>query len=439
MAAGWETGADLIVGVRAIEVLDSRGNPTVEVHVAAKRGKGAAIAPSGASTGIFEAVELRDGGKRYGGKGVATAVSNVNKIIGPKLVGMHATDQVGLDSLMRKLDGTDDKHKLGANAIVATSMACAKAAASCLGLKTHEYLGARKRVVIPVPFCNVINGGKHAANGLAFQEYMVAPIGAKRFSEAMEATCSIYHTLGKKLQAKHGPGSTNVGDEGGYAPPFATVAEPLAFLEEVVEETGWKGKVFFALDLAASSFFENGKYLVDGKKLTPGELADVLSGLCKEYPIISIEDPFEENAFGDFASFTKKHPKIQVVGDDLLVTNTTRIKTALEQGACNALLLKPNQAGSLSEAVAAVETAYENGWGVMASHRSGDSEDVFIASLAVGLGIGQLKSGAPARGERTSKYNNLLRIESFSEGSVEYAGKNFRRPVTSVPKLWRGE
>ncbi len=435
--SSWVAGAEAIVGVRALEVLDSRGNPTIEVHVAAKRGRGAAIAPSGASTGVFEAVELRDGGSRYGGKGVTKAVYNVNKIIGPCLLGLPVTDQVAIDGLMRKLDGTKDKGNLGANAIVATSMACAKAAASCLGLKTHEYLGARKRVVLPVPFCNVINGGKHAANGLAFQEYMVAPVGAKSFSEAMEAACAIYHELGKKLKARHGRGSTNVGDEGGFAPPFATVGEPLSFLEEVVGEAGLGGKVLFAMDVAASSFFEKGNYLVDGKKLGAGELSDILTALAKEYPVVSVEDPFEENAFGDFAAFSKKNPKLQVVGDDLLVTNSERIETALKKKACNALLLKPNQAGTLSEAVSAVEAAYSSGWGVMASHRSGDSEDVFIASLAVGLGIGQIKSGAPARGERTSKYNNLLRIEAFSEGKVEYAGTSFRRPVAAIPKLWR--
>src|SRR3989344_1268661 len=265
---GWIAGADTITGVRAIEVLDSRGNPTVEVHVAVKRGKGAAIAPSGASTGVYEAVELRDGGKRYGGKGVATAVANVNKVIGPKLFGMAATDQLAIDKLMLVLDGTKDKSRLGANAIVATSIACAKAAAASLGLKAHEYLGARKRAVLPVPFCNVINGGKHAANGLAFQEYMVAPVGAKSFSEAMEMACGVYHALGKALTKKLGHGSTNVGGEGGFAPPFATVEEPLAFLEEVVDEVGLEGKVFFALDVAASSFFEKNKYAVDGRKHT---------------------------------------------------------------------------------------------------------------------------------------------------------------------------
>ncbi|MFH1786443.1 MAG: phosphopyruvate hydratase [archaeon] len=409
--------------VRARQILDSRGNPTVEVDVRTSKGFGRAAVPSGASTGSYEAVELRDKGKSYGGKSVLNAVENVNKVIAPKLMGHAATDQKDIDALMAELDGTDNKGKLGANAILGVSMAVAKAAADAGKVPLYKYLSETMQFSMPVPFMNVINGGKHAGNSLDIQEYMIAPIGAKSFSEAVMMCSEVYHSLKLMLKMMYGPPATNVGDEGGFAPPISDYAEPLNIMLKAVEQCGYGGKVKLALDAASSEFFSKGKYTISGKPYSGPELVDFYTSLCKEYPIISLEDPFSEDDWGGFSSITKKLAgKVAIVGDDLFVTNPSRLQKGIGKGAANSLLLKVNQIGTVTEAKDAAKLAFGSKYSVMVSHRSGETEDTFISDLAVGIGADRIKSGAPARGERTAKYNQLLRIEE-SLGKSQYGLK----------------
>ena len=416
-----------IKDVIAREVIDSRGNPTVEVEVITKgNGYGSAIVPSGASTGTHEALELRDKEQRFGGKGVLMAVENVNSIIRPEILGYDARMQREIDNIMIQLDGTPNKSKLGANAILAVSLAVAKAAAATAKIPLYKYLGGFNSYIMPVPMMNVINGGKHAGNDLDLQEFMIMPVGATSIAEAVRMGSEIYHVLKNVIMEKYGKNAVNVGDEGGFAPPLKTSREALDLLTESVKKAGYEDEIVFALDAAASEFYKDGYYYVEGKKLTREELLDYYKALVDEYPIVSIEDPFHEEDFEGFAMITKELD-IQIVGDDLFVTNVERLRKGIEMKAANALLLKVNQIGTLSEAVDAAQLAFRNGYGVVVSHRSGETEDTTIADLAVALNSGQIKTGAPARGERTAKYNQLIRIEQ-ELGLSKYAGRNFRCP-----------
>ncbi|MFP3949466.1 MAG: phosphopyruvate hydratase [Candidatus Micrarchaeia archaeon] len=401
-----------IKSVFAREIIDSRGNPTIEVDIKTDDGGfGRASSPSGASRGLHEAAELRDGGPRFRGKGVLRAVDNVNKAIGPAIYEMEASPQEDIDQKMIDLDGTKNKEKLGGNAIVAVSMANLKAAASTRKMALYDFLGGEK---LPIPLLNIINGGKHAGNGLSIQEFMVIPAKSPSFSEGLRAACEIYRTLNDKLVKKYGRTSRNVGDEGGFAPPMSSTTEALDAISESIEECGYSANAGIGLDAAASSFYreDDGKYFVDGKYLEKGELIDYYGELLRAYKILSIEDPLFEEDFEGFAEFTRKYGgRVQVVGDDLVVTNPERVKKAIEMNAMNALLLKVNQIGTVTEARKAAELAMEAGMEVVVSHRSGETDDTFIADFAVGTGATQIKSGAPARGERTCKYNRLLRIE----------------------------
>jgi len=423
-----------ITGIVAREILDSRGNPTIEVDVYTPVAMGRAAVPSGASTGIHEALELRDGGKRYHGKGVKRAVENVNKIIAPELLGMDVTLQRDIDMFMLELDGSENKSNLGANAILGVSLAVAKAAANALGIPLYRYLGGANAYVLPVPMSNVINGGAHAGNDLDFQEFMIMPVGAKSFREAIQMVSETYHTLKKILMDKYGKLAVNVGDEGGFAPPMKEVTEPLDALVKAIEETGYKAgdEIAFALDVASSEFYEKEKnvYVVGGREYTREGLIDLYKDLVSTYPIASIEDPVQEEDFEGFAMVTKElGKKIQLVGDDIFVTNVRRLKKGIEMGAGNALLLKVNQIGTLSEAIDAAYLAFRAGYGVVVSHRSGETEDSTIADIAVALNAGQIKTGAPARSDRNAKYNQLLRIEEELEGVAYYPGKKFRNPL----------
>jgi len=402
-----------ISSVKGREVLDSRGNPTIEVEVETEGGDhGWAIVPSGASTGIHEAVELRDGGPRYHGRGVLKAVSSVERIAA-EILGLDVREQELIDRLMIDLDGTENKSKLGGNAVLGVSLACSRAAAASTGKQLYEYVGEGEEGLLPVPFFNVINGGKHAGNRLDFQEFMVVPLGAESFREALRMGSEIYHALKGQLRSAYGPAAINVGDEGGFSPPLSRPEEALDVIVKAVEEMGYGDVVSLALDVAASSFYKEGEgYSVAGETLGTGEFIDLYGELVEAYPIVSIEDPLHEDDFEGFAEVTRRLP-VQVVGDDLLVTSVSRLKRGLEMGAGNALLWKVNQVGTLTEALEAASMALGNGWGVMASHRSGDTEDAFVADLAVAIGCGQIKTGAPARGERTAKYNRLLRIEEW--------------------------
>ena len=398
-----------ITKIKAREILDSRGNPTVEVDVYVGSKLFRAAVPSGASTGKHEAVELRDKQKRFLGKGVLKAVNNVNKIIAPKLKGKNPKSQEEIDKLMIALDGTSNKSKLGANAILGVSLAVARAGAD--GKPLYKYLVklSKTKPRLPRAFFNVINGGKHAGNQLAIQEFMISP-KMKTFKENLRVGSEIYHTLKSVILKKYGKDAINVGDEGGFAPPLKNAKEALDILTRAVTKAGYKGKVDIAVDAAASEFYKKGKYEIDNKKLTPKQLLNYYLKLIKKYHIISLEDPFQEEDFTSFAELTKKS-KIQIVGDDLLVTNQKRIETAIKNKSCNCLLLKVNQIGTITEAINAAKLAFKNNWKVMVSHRSGETEDTFIADLVAALGCGQIKSGAPCRSERTAKYNQLLRIE----------------------------
>jgi enolase len=398
-----------ITAIWAREILDSRGNPTVEAEVATENAIASAAAPSGASTGRYEAHELRDGGNRYLGKGVQHAVDNVISVIAPALVGMEASDQEGIDRKMRELDSTKDKSRLGANAIVAVSMAVLRAAAASDGKMLHDYLSGDK---LPIAMFNVINGGMHAGSGLAIQEFMIIP-EASAFSERLRMASEIYHVLGKQLSAKYGGIARNVGDEGGYAPPIPNTYQALDALQSAIDEAGYASSCSFAIDAAASSFYDekSGRYRIDGKELREADLIDYYADLAKTHRIRSIEDPFHEESFAAFAALHKELPKLQVVGDDLVVTNPVRLRRAIDEGSISALLLKVNQIGTISEAMDAVRMCRENKLNIVVSHRSGETEDCFIADFSVGINAGQIKTGAPARGERTAKYNQLLRIE----------------------------
>jgi len=419
-----------ILDIKAREVLDSRGNPTVEVSLMTKDGQFSAMVPSGASTGIHEAWELRDGGKRYGGKGVLTAVANVNSAIAKKIKGHSVLDQYAMDTLLCQLDGTPNKKKLGANAILGVSMAVARAGAAASGAPLYAHIGKlakKKQFLLPVPSFNVINGGKHAGNQIDFQEYMLLPIGASSFSQALRMGAETYQVLKGILREKHGVNAVNVGDEGGFAPPLTTIEQPLEVLTQAIQQAGYSGKIKIGMDVAASSFYANGTYNVEGKAMLPGQLQLRYEALVKKYDIVTIEDPFAEDDFNAFKNINASIGKnIQIVGDDLLVTNVERIRLALKHNACNALLLKVNQIGTVTESLAAAQLARDNSWGVMVSHRSGETEDSFIADLSVGICSGQIKSGAPCRSERLAKYNQLLRIEEQLGKKAKYAGKNFR-------------
>ncbi len=419
-----------IYDIKAREVIDSRGNPTVEVEVlTAGGGYGSAIVPSGASTGTHEAVELRDKDLRFGGKGVLLAVDNVNSIIKPELIGYDSRMQREIDIIMRELDNTENKGKLGANAILAVSLAVAKAAADTASLPLYKYIGGCNSYVMPVPMMNVLNGGEHAGNELDFQEFMIMPIGADSIAEAIRMCAETYHTLKKVILNKYGKDAINVGDEGGFAPPVNDIREALDLLNNAVKNAGYEDKIVFALDPAASEFYDAEKenYVVKGNDMSRDELISLYKEIVNEYPIISIEDPLHEEDFEGFAIITKELKGIQIVGDDIFVTNTDRLRRGIEIGAGNALLLKVNQIGTLSESIDAANLAFRNGYGVVVSHRSGESEDTTIADLSVALNTGQIKTGAPARGERTAKYNQLIRIEE-ELGYPKYAGKDFRCP-----------
>jgi len=426
-----------ITKIKAREILDSRGNPTVEVDVITEGGAmGRAAVPSGASTGRYEALELRDGGQRYHGKGVLKAIKNINEIIAPALKGFDVRKQEEIDKKMIELDGTPNKSKLGANAILAVSLATARAAANALKTPLYRYLSKDKdELLLPVPLMNIINGGKHAGNKLNIQEFMIIPHGGKTFRETLRMGVEVYHILKKIIERKYGRNAINVGDEGGYAPPMEQTTEALEVLIKSIEETGYmpKKEILLGLDAAASEFYneKTKKYYLDQKELSMDELIDYYTQLIETYPVISIEDPFQEEDFKAFAEFTEKlGSKVQIVGDDLFVTNVERLEKGIQIGAANALLLKVNQIGTLTEALEAAKMAYQHDYAVVVSHRSGETEDPFIADLAVALCTGQIKTGAPARSDRTSKYNQLLRIE-------EELGEKARFPASEFRTSWK--
>jgi enolase len=412
------------------EVLDSRGNPTVEVEVSLlEGGVGRAIVPSGASTGQHEALELRDGDKsRYGGKGVLKAVAAVNEEIADAVIGMDAIDQVDIDNVMIELDGTPTKSRLGANAILAVSLAVARAAANGLGIPLYKYLGGVYAHVLPVPMMNILNGGKHAENSTDFQEFMVMPVGAETFAEGLRWGSEIYQTLKKVLHDKGK--ATTVGDEGGFAPSNLTRnAEAIEFILEAIEKAGYipGEQIMLALDPASSEIYKNGKYVLarENRELTPDEMVDFWADWINKYPIISLEDGLAEDDWEHWTKLTAKvGHKVQLVGDDLLVTNVERVQRAIKEKAANSLLCKVNQIGSLTEAIASTQMSMRAGWSVVVSHRSGESEDNTIADLVVGLNAGQIKTGAPARSDRVAKYNQLLRIEEQLGDMAKYAGRD---------------
>ncbi|NJD76396.1 MAG: phosphopyruvate hydratase [Candidatus Methanoperedens sp.] len=397
--------------IHAREILDSRGNPTVEVDVLTESGFGRASVPSGASTGTNEALELRDKEKRYLGKGVTKAVNNVNTEIKDTLVGMDVRDQREIDMTMIELDGTPNKSRLGANAILGVSLAVVHSAADSLGLSLYRYLGGANSFTLPCPTMNIINGGKHAGNRLAIQEFMIQPRGAKTYSESLRMGAETYHTLGSILVKKYGASAVNVGYEGGYAPPLSNTRDALDAVTSAIEEAGYGQEISIGLDAAASEFYKNGIYSIDGSSFSPDDLADYYSDLVRTYPILSIEDPFHEEAFDDFAALTGKLKDTIIIGDDLFVTNVKRLEKGIKMNAGNALLLKVNQIGTLSEAFDAARLAQKNRFKVVVSHRSAETEDTTIADISVAIGAELIKTGAPARSERNAKYNQLLRIE----------------------------
>ncbi len=417
-----------IIDVHAREILDSRGNPTIEVEVYLESGvMGRAAVPSGASTGEFEAVELRDGDKsRYLGKGVEKAVKNVIDEIAPEVVGMDTIDQMDIDQVMIELDDTPNKGKLGANAILGVSMACARAAADFLEIPLYRYLGGTFAHVLPVPMSNIINGGVHADNNVDFQEYMIAPVGATCFKEALRMNAEVFHTL-KKILHKAGH-NTGVGDEGGFAPNLNNNEEPLQIIVEAIKEAGYKpgDDIAICLDPASSSFYENGKYMLkaENKSLTSDEMVEYYENLCNKYPIISIEDGLAEEDWYGFKLMTQKlGHRLQIVGDDLFVTNSERLARGIKENAANSILIKLNQIGSVTETLKTIELAKTNGYTTVISHRSGETGDTFIADLAVAVNAGQIKTGSICRSERVEKYNQLLRIEEELGISAQYAGK----------------
>ena len=426
-----------ILEVFAREVLDSRANPTVEVEVVVDldgaQSMGRAAVPSGASTGEHEAVELRDGGDRYMGAGVAKAVANVNDIIAPEIEGMNALDQVAIDNKMIELDGTPNKAKLGANAILGVSMAVAKAAAEALNVPLYQYLGGFNGKTLPVPMMNIMNGGKHADNTVDFQEFMIMPVGAESFKEALRMCAEIYHNLKKVLKGRGL--STAVGDEGGFAPDLATPEEVLDVILEATEKAGYKPgeQIRIAMDVASSELYDkaDGKYHFPGESQMKGkeivrtaqEMVDYYKALCDKYPIISIEDGLDENDWEGWKLLTDTiGDKVQLVGDDLFVTNTERLKTGIEKGVANSILIKVNQIGTLTETFDAIQLANRNNMTAVVSHRSGETEDATIADIVVAVNAGQIKTGAPARSDRVAKYNQLLRIEEELDDTAQYLG-----------------
>ena len=416
-----------ILDITGREILDSRGNPTVEVDVALEDGSfGRAAVPSGASTGAHEAVELRDGGKRYGGKGVEKAVAAVNGELFDALCGLDAQAQVKIDNTMIALDGTPNKARLGANAILGVSLAVAKAAAAASGLPLYRYVGGAKAQLLPVPMMNIINGGVHADNPIDFQEFMIMPVGAPSFREALRMGAEIFHTLKKAL---HDDGhNTNVGDEGGFAPNLKSPDEALTYISKAVEKAGYKlgEDIFFALDPASTEFFKNGKYELEGegKSLTPDQMVKVYADLCKRYPIISIEDGMAEDDWAGWKALTDEIGKtVNLVGDDLFVTNVKRLAEGIARHTANAILIKVNQIGSLTETLATVEMAHKAAYKAVMSHRSGETEDSTIADLAVATNCGQIKTGSLSRSDRTAKYNQLIRIELELGRTAMYAGR----------------
>ena len=423
-----------IIDVFAMEVLDSRSNPTVEVTVLAESGAiGSAIVPSGASTGEHEAVELRDGDpKRYAKKGVLKAVDNVNNVIAPEIFDMEVTDQVSIDKLMINLDGTENKGKLGANAMLGVSLAVAKCAANELNMPLYRYIGGTNAKVLPVPMMNILNGGKHADNNVDIQEFMIMPIGAETFRDALRMGSEVYHSLKNVLKERKL--ATGVGDEGGYAPDLSSNEEAIETIIEAIEKAGYEaGKdIYLALDVAASELYnaDTKKYYLksDNAELTDEEMIDYYEKLVDKYPLYSIEDGLDENDWDGWKKLTERlGDKIQLVGDDLYVTNTKRIKKGIETHTANSVLIKLNQIGTLTETIEAIEMAHRNHYTAVISHRSGETEDTTIADLSVALNTGQIKTGAPARSERVAKYNQLLRIEYMLGDTAVYAGKSILR------------
>ncbi len=415
-----------IVEVRAREVLDSRGNPTVEAEVELESGAvGRAMVPSGASTGKFEALELRDGGPRYLGKGVLRAVTHIKDRIAPEVVGLDALDQAAVDRAMLALDGTPNKAGLGANAILAVSLATARAAAEALGIPLWRHLGGVQAAVLPVPLMNVINGGVHADNDLDVQEFMLVPLGFSRFSEALRAGVEVFHHLKRVLKARGY--ATNVGDEGGFAPALKGNEEALELLLEAIERAGYRpGKeVALALDAAASEFYQGGRYLFEGEERPAEELVERYGRWVERYPIVSLEDGLAEEDWEGWKLLTERLGKrIQLVGDDLFVTNPARLERGIQEGVANAILIKPNQIGTLTETLETIRLAHRAGYRAVISHRSGETEDPFIADLAVAVNAGQIKTGSASRSERIAKYNQLLRIEESLGEGARFPGRN---------------
>jgi len=425
----------------ARQIYDSRGNPTVEVDLQTETGIFRAKVPSGASTGIYEALELRDGDKKvHHGKGVLKAIANVNDTIATALIAknFHVTQQKEIDQFIIDLDGTEDKSKFGANAILGVSLAVCQAGAAHKGLPLYKYiaeLAGTEKIILPVPAFNVINGGSHAGNKLAMQEFMILPTGAQTFTEAMRMGSEIYHHLKNGIKKRYGLDATSVGDEGGFAPNIQSAKEALDLIKDSIEVAGYTGKVKIGLDVAASEFFKDGKYDLDFKSgkgdpqhiISGEELGELYKTFIDGYPVVSIEDAFDQDDWEHWTKF-QSEIDIQLVGDDLTVTNPKRIEQAAEKKACNCLLLKVNQIGSVTESIEAANLARKHGWGVMVSHRSGETEDTFIADLVVGLATGQIKTGAPCRSERLAKYNQILRIEEELGDQAVYAGEKFRNP-----------
>jgi len=421
-----------ITKIKAREILDSRGNPTVEVDIVTENGIFRAMTPSGASAGKHEALELRDNDKsRYFGKGTLKAVENVNKLIAPKIVGMDCRYQEAIDKIMIKLDGTENKDRFGANAILPVSMAVAKAGAADKNIPLYLYIGELFGVIphkLPVPMCNVINGGKHAGQENSIQEHMLMPTGARSFTQGIRMISESYHHLAKLLKQKFGAGGTLIGDEGGFAPTQITdVNERLDLMLKAVDNAGYNGMMKIAMDPASSEFFYDGTYKIGKKSFSGGELVDFYVDLCNTYPIASIEDGHAEDDWDSWIEMIKKlGTKIQIVGDDLFVTNTKRIQKGIELNAANSVLIKLNQIGSVTETLNAIKMAHDEGWTAVVSHRSGETEDNFIADLVVGTSSGQIKTGAPARSDRNAKYNQLMRIEEELGEESEYPGIDFR-------------
>merc|ERR1711931_376256 len=424
-------------------IYDSRGNPTVEVDLTTEKGLFRAAVPSGASTGIYEALEMRDGDKAvHHGKGVLQAIGHVNNDLAPAVIaqGFDVTNQTAIDEFMIKLDGTKNKSKLGANAILGVSLAVCKAGAAHSGIPLYTHianLAGVSEVILPCPAFNVINGGSHAGNKLAMQEFMILPTGASSFTDAMRMGSEVYHHLKAVIKGRYGLDATAVGDEGGLAPNILNNKDALTLITEAIEKAGYTGKIEIGMDVAASEFYKgDNTYDLDFKtanndgsqKIEGQKLCDLYMSYCKEFPITSIEDPFDQDDWENWSKMTAG-TDIQIVGDDLTVTNPKRIQTAVDNKACNCLLLKVNQIGSVMESIKACQLAQENGWGVMVSHRSGETEDTFIADLVVGICAGQIKTGAPCRSERLAKYNQILRIEEQLGNDAVFAGKKFRNPL----------